>query len=71
MKTWTVVLEIQDSQDMLTQKEVEAMLELRLEDGLLAGCGYRIMETIEAPYGPQGVSITDNTKQLDIEKGFF
>lgn len=58
MKTWTVVLEIHDDTE-LNQAEIEAMVSTGMEQGLLATCGFRIMETIEAPYGPGGMSLSE------------
>jgi hypothetical protein len=58
MKTWTVVIEIQDGSD-LNQKEIESMVEMGMEHSILAGSGFQIMETIEAPYGPTGAKKKD------------
>lgn len=48
MKTWTVVIEIET--DTRLKNEIEDWVSENLS---FSGFPFRIMETIEAPYGPQ------------------
>jgi methionyl-tRNA synthetase len=52
MKTWTVVIEINDKDESFTQHQIEEYVN-HLLCGALANISHRVMETIEAPYGPQ------------------
>lgn len=72
MKTWTVVLEIIDHADRtgpsaeeeISRNQIIDMAQSGLENR--PGISFRIMETIEAPYGPQhpdGVFIVDGGSQ--------
>ncbi len=62
MKTWTVVVELSNVPRIYLQHGIEAFVTNALHHSLPEEISYRIMETIEAPYGPQhpgGVFITE------------
>lgn len=71
MKTWTVVLELQDhgsgaghgDNEYMTQSQMNRLVSETLTAIEPSYVSFRIMETIEAPYGPQhpnGVFIADS-----------
>lgn len=62
LKVWTVVIELIDDGDprgYFDKDGIEEMIEECLRNGMHAGFTWRIMETIEAPYGPQGVIVKE------------
>lgn len=69
-KKWTVVIEITDLMDIaegndeslrLTRGSIESLFSDVLA-GELPNAQYQIMEIIDAPYGPQGVSIQETPR---------
>lgn len=66
-KKWTVVLEITDLMEgddeslRLTRGSIESLFSDVLA-GELPNAQYQIMEIIDAPYGPQGVSIRETPR---------
>lgn len=68
MKTWTVVLEIHDHNNepfLTTTQAIKSMVEDRLEGNLPPAMGFAIFECTEAPYGPQGVVLTETVKHYN------
>lgn len=59
MKHWTIVIEIGDNSDMFdgaepyTQAQIEKAVTERIDGALPDYLSYRVMETIDAPYGAQ------------------
>lgn len=53
MKKWTVVIEFNGVQDDVPKSAIDEAVSNCLSDELPSGVGFRIMEVIPAPYGPQ------------------